>query len=245
MPKLIDAVSITDGTTEVTVIDTSGHLYQGGTEITSSAAEINALDITGAGTVQASKVVVASADKDIGDFRNLDCTNLDAGASGTAGTVDVFPTTATKGKLIISCAAQTGNTNYTIRAAAAGQAATVLFGDPGKATAVYVAMSNTVMTPTKVNALIQGIAAGYKVARGTVACTASSAINTGLASITGYAVSVVGTTATAVNNACQVSAKNTGAATLTAYRWKHGGASTTTLAAASTAGTVSWIACGT
>ena len=58
------------------------------------------------------------ANKDVGDFRNLDAVNLDAGASGTAGTVDVFPTTASKGKLAISCTDQTGDTTVSLVAGA-------------------------------------------------------------------------------------------------------------------------------
>jgi hypothetical protein len=62
-------------------------------------------------------------------------TNLDAGASGTAGTVDVFPTTAAKGKFIISCDDQDGATNVTLKPAAMAQATVVSIPDPGTTTA--------------------------------------------------------------------------------------------------------------
>src|SRR5688572_11986604 len=71
-----------------------------------SEAELAVLNAVTAGTVAASKAVVVDSNKDAGDFRNVDVTNLDAGASGTAGSVDVFPTTAAKGKLAITCTDQ-------------------------------------------------------------------------------------------------------------------------------------------
>lgn len=92
--------------------------------------------------------------------------------------------------------------------------------------------------------VVDGVAAGYKVARGTQAATASAVIATGLTTITGYAVSSIGATATAANNAALITAKAS-AGNLTVYRWKHTGASTATFTAASTAGTVSFIAVGT
>lgn len=44
----------------------------------------------------------------------VNATNIDAGASGTAGTVDVFPTTASKGKLTIQAADNTTNHNLIV-----------------------------------------------------------------------------------------------------------------------------------
>ena len=66
-------------------------------------------------------------------FTTVNTTNLDAGASGTAGTVDVFPATAAKGKLQITCANQTGDTIVTLTAAAMAAATTVTIPDPGAA----------------------------------------------------------------------------------------------------------------
>lgn len=116
----------------------AANLKINGTEVTATAAEINATDGSVAGTVVASKAVVVDANKDIATFRNVTVTNLDAGASGTAGTVDVFPATASKGKLAITCANQTGNTTVTVNAAAMGQATTVNIGDPGIAASYFV-----------------------------------------------------------------------------------------------------------
>lgn len=96
------------------------------------------LDGVTAGTVTASKVAVCDSNKDLGDFRNLDCTNLDAGASGTAGSVDVFPTTASKGKASLTCSDQDGDTAVTVNVLGMGQATTVNIPDPGAATSYLV-----------------------------------------------------------------------------------------------------------
>jgi hypothetical protein len=89
---------------EVDLEVATGHtLTVGGFEI--SAAELAVIDGVTAGTVTASKAVVVDSSKNIGDFNNLDAVNIDAGASGAAGSVDVFPGTAARGKLAIACAA--------------------------------------------------------------------------------------------------------------------------------------------
>lgn len=90
------------------------------------------------GTVTASKIVLVDSNKDIGDFRNLDAVNIDAGSSGVAGTVDIFPTTASKGKLELACTDQTGNTTVTVNANAMGQATTINITDPGGATSYFM-----------------------------------------------------------------------------------------------------------
>lgn len=62
-------------------------------------------------------------------------TTYNAGASGTAGTLNVFPTTAAKGKLILSAVDNTGAFNSTLRNADIGQATVYSLPDPGAATA--------------------------------------------------------------------------------------------------------------
>lgn len=94
-------------------------------------AEQTVLDGVTAGTVKASKAVVVDANKDIGDFRNVDVVNLDAGASGTAGSVDIFPATAAKGKVAITAADNTGDTTTGIAVAAQAGARTLTVPDPG------------------------------------------------------------------------------------------------------------------
>jgi hypothetical protein len=71
-------------------------------------------------------------------FADVVVTNLDAGASGPAGPVDIFPTTAAKGKATFSVASQTNDTTVTHRTAAMGQATTITTPDPGAAAASVV-----------------------------------------------------------------------------------------------------------
>jgi hypothetical protein len=72
---------------------------------------------------------------------NLNAIAIDAGASGTAGSVDIFPSTASKGKFALTCDDQDGDTTVTLKPAAMGQASTVSIPDPGAATANVVLTS--------------------------------------------------------------------------------------------------------
>lgn len=117
-----------------------------------SATELGYLDTVIAGTVTGSKAVVVDANKDVSSFRDIILRNLDAGASGTAGTVDIFPTTASKGKLILSCTDQTGSTNVTLNANAMGQATQINIADPGAA-AAYVGLSTAALTLAEMDVL--------------------------------------------------------------------------------------------
>lgn len=132
----------------VITIETGGKLTVNGVEL--DAGELGVLNVV-AGTVTASKAVVVDGSKDVGDFRNVDVVNLDAGKSGTAGTIDIFPSTASKGKLIISCADQTGDTAVTINTNAMGQATQVNVGDPGGASS-YVVQATTNLVGLTVSA---------------------------------------------------------------------------------------------
>lgn len=111
---------------------------------------------TTAGTIAAGKLVQVDSNKDVGDLRNLDCTNLDAGASGTAGTLDVFPTTASKGKLAISCTDQTGDTTVSLVAGAMAAARTITIADPLAAANVMLG----VQTSTARTATADGLTTG-------------------------------------------------------------------------------------
>ena len=72
-------------------------------------------------------------------------TNIDAGASGTAGTVDIFPTTAAKGKIALVAADSTGDTTTTITNAAQSAAATMTIPDTnGSASFVMTAAAQTI-----------------------------------------------------------------------------------------------------
>lgn len=58
-------------------------------------------------------------------------TNLDAGASGTAGTVDIFPTTASRGKVALTCTDQTGDTTVSLIVGAMATTRAITLADPG------------------------------------------------------------------------------------------------------------------
>jgi len=97
------------------------------------ATDLQKIDGITNGTVLASKAAVVDTNKDISAFRNVGVVNLDAGSSGVAGSLDVFPTTAAKGKLAIICADQSGDTTATLTVAAFAAARTVTIPDPGAA----------------------------------------------------------------------------------------------------------------
>jgi len=126
------------------VLNIDGTWKVGGTAVTSTAAEINAfaggglsagelavLNGVTAGTVTASKALVCDANKDLGDLRNLDGVNFDAGISGTAGSVDIFPTTAAKGKLSFLAGDSAGDTTTTVTNASQAGARTYTIPDAG------------------------------------------------------------------------------------------------------------------
>ena len=112
-----------------------------------SAAELGFVDGVVAGTATASKAVVLGASKDIatitsatittltsttGNVTTVNATNVDAGASGTVGTVDIFPTTASKGKIQITAADSAGDTTTTITNASQSGARTYTIPDAGE-----------------------------------------------------------------------------------------------------------------
>lgn len=110
--------------------DGSGNLKvfnDAGVGVSLSATDLALIDGITAGTVAASKAVVVNANKDAADFRNLAATNLDAGKSGTAGTVDIFPATAAKGKAQLAVTDNAGDTttSLTVGAQAAARVYTV------------------------------------------------------------------------------------------------------------------------
>lgn len=82
------------------------------------------------GTVAASKAVVPSSSKTV-DVLNI--TAMDSGSSGVAGSIDIFPTTASKGKIALVATDSTGNTTTTITNAAQAGAVTYTIPDAGAA----------------------------------------------------------------------------------------------------------------
>lgn len=103
------------------------------TATSASSAQLNYTAVTTAGTIEASKAVVVDSSKDASAFRNLGCVNLDAGSSGTAGSVDIFPATQTTGKLAITCSPQSGDTTVSVVAGTMGGARVITLRDPGAA----------------------------------------------------------------------------------------------------------------
>lgn len=109
--------------------DNSGNLKVN--SVTFSTTELSVLDGVTGGTVTASKALVVDANKDLSALRNVTVTNLDAGASGTAGSVDIFPATAAKGKTTLSAADNAGDTTTSIATAAQAAARTYTVPDAG------------------------------------------------------------------------------------------------------------------
>lgn len=90
---------------------------------------------------------------------------------------------------------------------------------------------------------VVGVAAGYKIARGTQAATGTTAVNTGLATIAAVAVSIVGAIS---SGTCWVSwsaLASTGYFSALVYAQTSSGSGTP--AASGVAAVVSWIAVGT
>lgn len=79
-------------------------------------------------------------------------TNLDVGASGSVGTIDLFPATGAKGKLRFAKADNTNNDTTTLNVALQGQSGVITFPDPG-AVSAYVAMGTSALTLAEVDVL--------------------------------------------------------------------------------------------
>ena len=138
-----------------------------GTTTEMSVAELAALNDLGAtdlakidgitnGTAAANKAVVLGASKEIATITTatittVNATSIDAGASGTAGTVDVFPATASKGKIALVAADSAGDTTTTITNASQAGAVTYTIPDAGGA-ANFVLSSGTSTVTTATSA---------------------------------------------------------------------------------------------
>lgn len=143
------------------------------------ATELGYLNSTTAGTVAASKAVVVDANKDIGEFRNVVGVNFDAGKSGAAGTVDIFPTTGSKGKLAISAADNAGDTTTAIVKGAQAGARTYTIPD-ALASAMFLLGTQGAVART---ATALGDGTGLIADAGMfqfIACTAKTADATGI-----------------------------------------------------------------
>ena len=154
-------------------IESGGALKVAGTDITS---ELVTLGGSTAGTVVASKVVTVDSNKDIGDFRNLDATNFDAGLDATAGTIDIFPATTASGTLRLSATDSSREVRVTITNADHGQATVMSIPDGGQATANFV-ISEGVATIAGVKTFSSALVTGAEV--GTVSGTGITVVERG------------------------------------------------------------------
>ena len=111
------------------VKSTSGGFIAGSTTITET--EIGYVAGVTPGTAAASKAVILNGSKGISTITSATITNVDAGASGSAGSVDVFPSTASKGKIAITAADSAGDTTTSIVNASQSGARTYTIPDLG------------------------------------------------------------------------------------------------------------------
>lgn len=117
-------LSSSGATTAASIVCTAGATFGGGygttgaTISTAGVGEFNGA-LTTDGTLTADDVVAVGG-------------NIDAGADGTAGTVDIFPSTGTNSKIIIQCTdIGAGSRNLTITNAAQAAARTYTIPDAG------------------------------------------------------------------------------------------------------------------
>jgi len=121
--------------------------------IGSAAGVAAAFALSGDATMTAGGVVTIT--KSTGDFQ-IAGGDLDAGSSGAAGSVDVFPTTTSRGKLAITCTNQTGDTTVSLVAAAMAAARTITLRDPGAAASILTTTDATAAATAATAAEITG-----------------------------------------------------------------------------------------
>ena len=165
--------------------------------------------------------------------------NIAAGLSGTAGALHSYPSTASKGKLILAAVANTGNTDVTLSNAAHGQATVVTIPDGGAAAAsvlltksagtqaiatgsLSLTLGNLTAAAGNIAATLGSVAAGTTVTGGTgvVATTGNVVATAGnvVAGSSGAPGTLVSFPATAANGTLIVAALNAGAAFNTTIR---------------------------
>lgn len=101
----------------------------------------------------------------------MSTTDLDLGASGTAGSLDIFPTTASKGKLHVTVTDQTGDTTVSLVIAAMAAARTITLPDPLAAADILTGKQASVARTATADGTTTGtIAAAGKIQSITVTC---------------------------------------------------------------------------
>ena len=156
--------------------------------LTASGTELNVLGGVTAGMVTASKGLVVDASKDISALNDVGLVNLDAGSSGVAGSVDVFPTTAASGKTTITSTDNAGDTTTDVVVAAQAGARTITIPDGGNATS-FIPQSTLALSLAEVDVL-DGATAGAQVASKVVVADAN--INTGISKVTELHIGATG-----------------------------------------------------
>jgi hypothetical protein len=234
-----------DGTTALPTggsldIESGASLKIAGTAVSASAAELNLVDGSTAGTAVASKAAVLGANKELDEVHAV---KLYVGAA--AGT----EVTASAAELNLIDGSSAGT-------AVAGKAA-VLGTDKNldelHVAALYLgaaAGTQVSRTAAELNAIVQGAAAGYKIARGSTTITqASQDVATGLATVVAAVASMSGDPSmTHMFSTCTIG-NQTGqpaAGSIRIKSWKPTAADNCAPLAADTVfGGVDWIAIGT
>jgi hypothetical protein len=127
---------------------------------------------------------------------------LGIGKSGTAGTLRIYPTTASKGDLKFVCADSAANYEITLTNASFGQAATLTIPDPGAATAKFAldGYTNVFTATQQINTLKIG-------ASGTVGAFNVFPSTSAKGSVRILAADSAGDTVTTITNASQAGAR--------------------------------------
>ena len=132
--------------------------------------------------------------------------DIDAGASGTAGSIDIFPSTSARGKIAITAADSTGDTITTITNASQAAARTYTIPDAGaNASFVMTAGTQTLSGTTTITTLnTTNLDAGASGTAGSVDVFPSTAAR---GKITISAADSTGDTTTTITNASQAAAR--------------------------------------
>lgn len=169
--------------------------------------------------------VYTNTDGQIGDdaATAINGGNIQAGLSGTAGTLASFPATALKGSLALAAVANAGNTVTTISNVAMGQASVISIPDPAGSTANFALAPAALVTGNAVKA--SGTAgllvdAGYNIKSAVTASyagggTSNAFTATGLTA-SSIVTAVIATSTNAVAIAKAVPSTNTLTVTFTA-----------------------------
>lgn len=111
--------------------------------------------------------------------------SIQAGVSGTAGTLISVPSAASKGQLQVAATANTGNTITLITNAAMGQASNIIIPDPGTTNADFVLAPSALVNGNLVKASgTAGLVVDAGIAATNVMLLSASNVMTGTGSIT-------------------------------------------------------------